>query len=163
VLDGVVEDCMLEAEKRGVELVYVKPDPALLVACGPGVLTSITTNLVSNALKFTGHAPLRRVTISARRVRNDVQLEVSDTGPGLAPELREKVFEPHVRAASAEPGFGLGLATVKRLVEVHSGRVGVESSAEGGCRFWVRLPIWTEAPEARGWAWPRFSRVAQGR
>jgi signal transduction histidine kinase len=162
VLDGVVEDASLEAEKRKIQLVYEKPDPAMVVACGPGVLISIVTNLVSNAMKFLGDAPVRRVTISARGVKNDIRLEVSDTGPGLAPELREKVFQPHVRGTSKEPGFGLGLATVRRLVEVHGGDVGVECSPEGGCRFLVRLPVWTEAREARRWVFPRAPRAAHG-
>jgi signal transduction histidine kinase len=162
VLGGVVDDATLEADKRGIQLVYERPDPALVVACGPGVLISIATNLVSNAMKFIGDAQLRRVKISARQVRNDVRLEVSDTGPGLAPELREKVFLPYVRGTSTESGFGLGLATVRKLVEAHWGDVGVEASPEGGCRFWVRLPIWTEAHKVRSWAFPRVSRAADG-
>jgi signal transduction histidine kinase len=160
VLDGVVEDEMLEAEKRGIQLMYERPDPAIVVACGSGVLISIVTNLVSNAMKFMGDAPLKRVTISARRVRKDVIFDISDTGPGLAPELREKVFQPHVRGTSKESGFGLGLATVRRLVEAHRGEVGVEASPEGGCRFSVRLPIWTEPHEVRRWSMPRASRPA---
>jgi signal transduction histidine kinase len=159
VLDGVVGDATLEAEKRGVQLAYESPDPGLVVACGPGVLVSIVTNLVSNAMRFMGDALLRRVTISARQLRNDVHLEVSDTGPGLAPDLREKVFQPHVRGTTTESGFGLGLATVRRLVEAHSGNVGIAASPEGGCRVWVRIPIWTEAPKARWWALPRVSRT----
>jgi signal transduction histidine kinase len=162
VLDGVVDDAMLEAEKRGIQIVYEKPDPALLVACVPGALISIATNLVSNAMKHMGDAPLRRVTISARQIKNDVCLEVSDTGPGLTPDLRDKVFQPHVRGPSTESGFGFGLATVRKLVDAHGGAVGVEASPEGGCRFWVRLSIWTEAHEARGWALLHASRAAHG-
>jgi signal transduction histidine kinase len=124
VLDGVVEDSRL--------------------ACGPGVLISIATNLVSNAMKFIGDAPIRRVTISAKAVGNDVLLEVKDTGPGFAPDLREKVFQPHVRGASTESGFGLGLATVKRLVEAHGGGVGVEASQEGDACSGFAFPSWTE-------------------
>jgi signal transduction histidine kinase len=152
VLDGVVEDSNLEAQNRGVQLEYERPDSTMVVRCGPGVLISIATNLVSNAMKFMGDAPQRRVTLSARQVRNDVYLEVSDTGPGIAPELHKKVFQPHVRGTSTASGFGLGLATVKRLVDAHGGAVGVDSVPGGGCRFWVRLPVWTEAHEARRWA-----------
>jgi signal transduction histidine kinase len=162
VLDGVVDDASLEAEKRRIQVVYEKPDPALVAACGPGVLISVATNLVSNAMKFIGDSPVRRITISARQVRNDVRLEVSDTGPGIAPELRDRVFQPHVRGTSPESGFGLGLATVKRLVVAHGGAVGVEPSPEGGCRFWVRLPVWTEARGGRRWALPRLSRAVHG-
>jgi signal transduction histidine kinase len=163
VLDGVVEDAMLEAEKRGIALVYERPAQPLFVACGPGVLISIATNLLSNGIKFTSDAPVRQVSISARAVRNDVCFDVTDTGPGLAPDLRDRVFQPHVRGTSAEAGFGLGLATVKKLVEAHGGNVGVEPSPEGGCRFWVRLPKWSEARQERGSAWPRMPREAHGR
>jgi signal transduction histidine kinase len=159
-LDGVVDDAQLEAEKTGIRIEYERPDPALVVACGPGVLISITTNLVSNALKFLGDARQRRVSISARQARKDVYLDVIDTGPGLAPELREKVFQPHVRGNSREPGFGLGLATVKKLVEVHGGDVRVDAGPEGGCRFTVRLPVWTPPPAGRRWVLRRLSRVA---
>jgi signal transduction histidine kinase len=163
VLDGVVEDSMLEAEKRGIQLVYDKPDPGVVAACDRGVLISIASNLVSNAMKFIGDAPVRRVAISAHQVGNDVFLEVSDTGPGIAPDLRERVFEPYVRGTSAEAGYGLGLATVRKLVEAHNGDVAVDMSTEGGCRFRVRLPTWTEAREARGW-WrqPHVSQAAHG-
>jgi signal transduction histidine kinase len=145
VLTGVVQDLGLEAETKDIQLDYEPPDPALAVTSSPGVLISIMTNLISNAVKFMGDAVVRRVTIRARQVSRDVQIEVSDTGPGIAPELRERVFEPHVRGASTTAGFGLGLATVRKLVEAHGGEVSLESSPEGGCRFWFRLPVLTES------------------
>jgi signal transduction histidine kinase len=163
VLDGVVNDTMLEAEKRGIQLSYERPDASLVVACGPGVLISIVTNLISNAMKFMSDVPVRRITISARQVRHEVRLEVSDTGPGIAPELREKVFQPQVRGSSREPGFGLGLATVRKLAVAHGGDVGLESGPEGGCRFCVRLPVWTEAHKGRRWTLPRLPRAAHAR
>jgi signal transduction histidine kinase len=146
VLTGVVEDLGLQAETKDIQLDYEPPDPALVVASNPGVLISIMTNLISNAVKFMGDAVVRRVTIRARQVSRDVQFEVSDTGPGISPELREKVFAPYVHGESTAAGFGLGLATVRRLVEAHGGEVSLESSPEGGCRFWFRLPVWTESP-----------------
>jgi signal transduction histidine kinase len=145
VLTGVVQDLGLEAEAKEVQLDYEPPDPALAVASSPGVLISIMTNLISNAVKFMGDAAVRRVTIRTRQVSRDVQFDVSDTGPGIDPELREKVFEPHVRGGSMTAGFGLGLATVRKLVEAHGGEVFLESSPEAGSRFSFRLPMWTES------------------
>jgi signal transduction histidine kinase len=162
VLDGVVEDCFLEAESKGIDLMYDRPESSLEVGCGPGVLISVVTNLVSNAMKFIGDAPVRRVTVSARQTKSHVRLEVSDTGPGLAPELCERVFQPHVRGTSKSSGFGLGLATVRRLVEAHGGTVGVEASPEAGCSFWVCLPLWNETQEARRWPLSHAPRAAQG-
>src|SRR5262249_21389765 len=103
----------------------------------------------SNAMKYIGDVRLRRVTISVRQTRNDLRFEVADTGPGIAPDIRERVFQPHVRGASTEAGFGLGLATVRRLVEAHKGEVGLDATPEGGCRFSVRLPVWTRGPGFR--------------
>ena len=105
-----------------------------------GVLASILTNLIDNALKYLGDAAVRRVTVRATRAGDRVRLEVEDTGPGIPPELQARIFEPYFRAApDGNSGLGLGLATVKRLVEAHRGRIGV-SSSEGGSTFWVELP-----------------------
>lgn len=150
VLRGVVEDLKLQAETKHIAIEYEAPKQALIVACNPGVLISMVMNLVSNAMKFMGDAPVRRITIGVREAGPDAEIAVSDTGPGIAPEIRDKVFELHFRGQSQVPGFGLGLATVRRLAEAHSGTVGVESSPEGGCRFWFRLPIWKEAPQGSG-------------
>ena len=149
VLRGVVEDLKLQAETKHIAIEYEAPAQALIVACNPGVLISMVMNLVSNAMKFMGDAPLRRITIRAREAGPDAEIAVSDTGPGIAPAIRDKVFEPHFRGESQVPGFGLGLATVRRLAEAHNGTVGVESGPEGGARFWFRLPLWKEAPHSR--------------
>ena len=72
-------------------------------------------------------------------------LEVSDSGPGLSAEERERVFERFYRSdagrARASGGSGLGLSIVAAIVEAHGGSVSVEASAGGGARFRVRLPL----------------------
>jgi signal transduction histidine kinase len=160
VLRGVVEDMKLQAEAKHVAIEYEAPEATLLLACNPGVLISMAINLVSNALKFMGDAPVRRITLRVREVGPYAEIAVSDTGPGVALELRDKIFEPHVRGDMHVPGFGLGLATVRRLAEAHNGTVGVESSAEGGSRFWFRVPIWREAPRGRAEKMFRHLRTA---
>jgi signal transduction histidine kinase len=120
----------------------VDPIPQAAVACSPSVLAILLSNLVRNAMKYIGDAAgkEKRVTVSAA-VRNDTVLfEVCDTGPGLPPGSEFMVFEPFVRLDSTAPGIGLGLATVKRLVEGHRGKVGVRSARGDGCRFWFELP-----------------------
>jgi signal transduction histidine kinase len=101
----VVEDLKSEAEAKHIEIQLAAPDPPPVVACSPGVLISMTTNLVANAIRLMGEALRRQITIGVRPVgRREVEIAVSDTGPGLAPELGAKVFQPHVRGHSSVPG-----------------------------------------------------------
>jgi signal transduction histidine kinase len=87
-----------------------------------------------------GEATVRRVTVTVD-ARKRVRFEVQDTGPGIALSAQASIFEPYVRLPHRrEPGVGLGLATVKRLVEAHGGAVGVHSASTGGSLFWFELP-----------------------
>jgi len=79
------------------------------------------------------------LTVAARREGDAVRVEIADTGPGVAPELRRKVFEPFFTTRAT--GTGLGLAVVRRVVEDHRGEVAVEAAAGGGARFVFRLPF----------------------
>jgi signal transduction histidine kinase len=145
----------------------VEPIAAAPVACSPSVLTILLSNLVSNAIKYIGHqaGKEKRVTVCVEARENTVLFEVCDTGPGLPPGSEITVFEPFVRLDSTTGGIGLGLATVKRLVEGHGGKVGVHSVRGEGCRFWFELPrdksIINEetAPESA----PRLVRAAGAR
>jgi signal transduction histidine kinase len=136
----VVEEMRPLAERSGAHLEASVPRPAA-VACNEGLLTSALSNLVRNAITYLGGSPQKRVDIRAVDTGPRVRIDVCDTGPGLPPGAEAKVFEPYVRGPDAAgPGLGLGLATVKRIVETHGGMVGVESHAGAGCRFWIELP-----------------------
>lgn len=129
------------------------------VACDEGVLASIVSNLVQNAVKYLGDGPVRRVVVRAAARGDLVRIEVEDTGTGLPPDLLGRVFEPYVRGAGhSTPGLGLGLATVKRLVEGHGGRVGVASEPGRGCRFWVELPAPAPHPNSQALLDPPTAR-----
>jgi signal transduction histidine kinase len=141
VLRGVIEHLRPEVEAKGIELT-VDDRGASTVGCRPGVLASICSNLLGNAVKYMGDAPLRRISIRARDTGARLRIEVEDTGPGVPPALRERVFDPYVRAATSNvPGLGLGLATVRRLAEAHGGAAGL-GEAKTGSLFWVELAIW---------------------
>jgi signal transduction histidine kinase len=143
VVRAVAEEVDPEARLRGVA-VGVDVEAGLLVGCGAGMLTSIVSNLLRNAIKYVGDGAGRRVSIRARRVAAFVRLEVEDDGPGLPAALGTNVFQPFVRGAgSGKPGIGLGLATVKKVAEAHGGRIDVRSTPGEGTRFGVELP---EAP-----------------
>ena len=114
--------------------------PHCAVACSPGVLLSLLGNLLRNGLKYLGNAEVREVSLRVRPRRGRLLFEVEDTGPGIPPALGERIFEPYVRGPNTgAPGIGLGLATVKRLVESHGGSLGVRTGANGGALFWLEL------------------------
>ncbi len=128
------------AQGAGIELA-ISADTHTSVACNPGVLTSVVSNLALNAIKYMGDAPKKSIGVRAFESRGGVRIEVRDTGPGLLPGLEARVFEPYVRGNGARAGgIGLGLATVKRIAVAHGGRVGVDSVPGVGCTFWVELP-----------------------
>jgi signal transduction histidine kinase len=138
-LDGVLEEARTDGGEA--DLVVEPFDSELFVACSAGVLTSILSNLVRNALKYMDPGRERRVTVRVLSSATNLRVEVQDTGPGLPAGLEQHVFEPYVRSSdNAKPGLGLGLATVERFVESHRGRVGVQSSPGEGCVFWFELP-----------------------
>jgi signal transduction histidine kinase len=137
-LKGAFDDI---AQRADVAL-SITSEAGLTVVCAPGVLTIVVQNLVQNAIKYTEGSPQRRVAVRAFCAARAVRIEVADTGPGIETELCSRIFEPYVRAKEAAqlPGLGLGLATVKRLVESHRGSIGVHSEMGRGSLFWVEFP-----------------------
>ncbi len=137
----IAEELGPVAHDAGVDLRVEAAATDRVVACSPGVLTSVLGNLVQNAIKYIGEGDVRRVAIRTVDLKDEVRLEVEDTGPGVPPTERERLFEPYARGRDAKaPGLGLGLATVKRLVESHGGHVGVEPGPGRGSVFWFSIP-----------------------
>jgi signal transduction histidine kinase/DNA-binding response OmpR family regulator/CHASE3 domain sensor protein len=105
-------------------------------------LKQIVYNLLSNAVKFTPDGG--GVLLSAHRVNDMLEIIVTDTGIGIAPEDQARLFEPFTQIDSTlsrqYQGTGLGLVMVKRLAELHGGSVELESEAGKGSRFLVRIP-----------------------
>jgi signal transduction histidine kinase/CheY-like chemotaxis protein len=105
----------------------------------PDRLQQVVTNLLSNALKFTGSGG--EVAVCLRDVAGFAQLSVEDTGQGIAPALLPRVFD-RFRHAVNSGGLGLGLTLVREIVTLHGGSVSAESAGVGhGARFVVRLPV----------------------
>src|SRR5439155_12150185 len=105
-------------------------------------IRQVIFNLLSNAVKFTPEGG--SVEVSAVQEDGEVRVAVRDTGPGIAPEDRERIFEEFQQAdlggEDRPEGTGLGLALSKRLVELHGGRIWVESEPGKGSTFVFTLP-----------------------
>jgi signal transduction histidine kinase len=106
----------------------------------PVQLRAVLQNLVANAAKFTRPGEPARIAISAERQSGCWRLTVVDHGIGVPPEDRERVFEPLARVDHGVAGSGIGLATVRRVIEAHAGRIGLNETPGGGTTVWFDLP-----------------------
>jgi signal transduction histidine kinase len=142
VLNAVVAGIRPRLETIEVELT-VTPVPSLELACAPGALSSVLSNLVGNAAKFIveGSELPRRISVRVSEETHTARVEVEDNGPGIPSDAEQSIFEPFRRLhTTRQPGFGLGLATVKKIVEAYHGRLGVRSRLAKGSVFWFELP-----------------------
>ncbi|MST34927.1 hypothetical protein GHK86_19640, partial [Acidimicrobiaceae bacterium USS-CC1] len=110
-------------------------------------LGQVTANLLANAARYT--PPGGTVQLAVTAESGVATVTVTDTGPGVAPEERERIFDRFVRgaAASGTAGSGIGLAVVRELVTAHGGQVRVTDGPGGGSRFVVTLPAVPAAPD----------------
>jgi signal transduction histidine kinase len=142
VLEEVLVAVRPSAEAEQVHLDSQVPFDLELVADRTR-FRQILFNLLSNAVKFTPSNGA--VTVEAHVGDGGFQLRVSDTGIGIAPEEIDAIFEKFHQASATTKGIregtGLGLAITKRLVELHGGRVWVESEVGSGSKFFVQLPV----------------------
>jgi PAS domain S-box-containing protein len=151
VLSSAVETSMPLITAGGHTLEVHVPEGSLQLVADATRLAQVVSNLLNNAAKYTpqgGH-----IELSVRREASRVAIAVSDTGVGIAPESLPEVFEMFTQVGRnrdrSQGGLGIGLALVRRLVELHGGTVTVESPGiGGGSTFTVRLPL-AESPHER--------------
>ena len=113
------------------------PEASAYVNAAPGQLQQVLLNLVLNARDAMRAAGA--VTVSVERARGEVVISVSDSGPGMPEEARARLFELYATTRYDDGGSGVGLATVKTIVDILEGRVEVDSS-QRGTTFRVILP-----------------------
>ena len=136
---AVEEAAQAVSPPDGVEI-KVDSEPELVAQGDSVLLRQVLIGLLTNAFKNT--PPPGAVTLRARRgSEEEIVIEVSDTGTGIAPEEIDRVFERFYRGSGAleQEGFGLGLSIAKRMVDVMGGEIGVRSVPGKGSTFWVRL------------------------
>ena len=140
------------AEAKSIHLVSHIDQSVGMVSGDPDRMQQVIWNLLSNAVKFTpqgGH-----VEVSLRRAGAQAEIVVTDDGAGISPNFLPDVFE-HFRQADSTStrkhgGLGLGLAIVRRLIELHGGTVTAESEGEGrGATFRIRLPLLRRTPRRK--------------
>jgi signal transduction histidine kinase len=145
----VVESFQSMARQRSIVVLVDSPASLPFIRGDRDKLHRVLTNLVGNAVKFTPTGGEVRIETVARGNRS-LEVCVSDTGCGIPPHEHDKVFDKFFRGASIPDearGAGLGLAITKSLVELHGGRIWLESSPGKGSRFFFSLPIMQPAAQ----------------
>jgi PAS domain S-box-containing protein len=130
------------------ELTVSLPTTPVMLRGDPIRLAQVISNLLNNAAKYT--PPEGKIGVSAWPEQGEVLIRVEDSGMGIAPDMVSRIFDMFVQgdnsASRAHGGLGIGLALVRRLVEMHGGAVSVQSGGPGmGSEFIVRLPLAIEA------------------
>lgn len=164
IIIAAVDGLRPAAEAKEIRLQLQLDSASGQVSGDPDRLQQVAWNLVSNAIKFTptgGH-----VIVGLDRVDSNAEITVSDTGQGIAPEFLPHVFDRFRQADATSTrafgGLGLGLAIVRQLVELHGGKVRVDSAGEGlGSTFTLSLPLMTVRNAGSVTApaqWPEFKQ-----
>lgn len=139
-----------DAQRRHQSLTVQLTSDPVVVAADPMRLEQVVSNLVDNAVKYTPDAG--HISVAVQAGDDEAIIVVEDDGAGIPIEQAETIFEPFVQLSesrnAARGGMGLGLSLVRRLTELHGGKVEVSSRGAGcGSRFAVRLPL--QRPTAR--------------
>ncbi|HEX3765989.1 MAG TPA: ATP-binding protein [Kofleriaceae bacterium] len=150
VIAQAVEAASAQLEREAQRLEVDVPAHGLPVFADEGRLAQVFVNLLTNASKYSARGAT--IEITARVEADQVVARVSDHGPGIAPELLPRIFEPFVQERQsierARGGLGLGLAIVKNLVTLHGGSVAAISELGRGSEFVIRLPLTEPADDA---------------
>jgi signal transduction histidine kinase len=126
-----------EAQRSKVQIRVVAPLTLPPLKADPKYLRQSLLNLILNGLQAMPEGGT--LTLEAKKSNGNFLISVTDTGTGIAPEHRSRIFEPYFTTKAK--GSGLGLAITRRIVEAHRGTVTVTNKADGGCRFLISLPI----------------------
>lgn len=141
-VESAVEQHDAAARRRRITLSAHLPDAPVRIRHDPPRMGQVVGNLIGNAIKFT--PPGGSVTVDIAATADGARIEVTDTGIGIDPAELPHIFERFYRGSRSNEargsGSGLGLAIVRSIVEMHGGRVAVESRVGGGSRFTVTLP-----------------------
>lgn len=134
-----------QATEKEIRLASDLPPEVVTMVADPRRLKQILVNLLTNAVKFTPPTGLVGIRVTLGQEESDICFEVWDTGIGIRPENQECLFEPFFQLDDAtardNSGIGLGLSLVKNLVDLHGGRIKLDSEVGKGSRFVVVLPL----------------------
>lgn len=125
-------------DSKGIQLTYEQTASSTRIAIDQDKIRRALDNIVINATEAMASGGV--IAVSCRRLHNEVEIAIHDTGPGIPAEIHSLIFEPFATFGKVK-GSGLGLAMAKKAVEDHGGTIGLESAPETGTTFTITLPI----------------------
>jgi CheY-like chemotaxis protein len=148
IIEQAASMCRPLVDERRHALTVNVPSSRVILDADAVRLTQVMANLITNAARCTDEGGSIRIDCATHE--DAVEVAISDTGRGIAPDLLPRIFDLFVQGRTMDgAGLGLGLAIVKRLVEMHDGTISVSSPGVGlGSEFRVRLPIATDTVAA---------------
>ena len=141
VLREVMRKARFSAKRKNIEIV-AELEPLFSIKLDEDLIKTVFTNLIENAIKYSDEGS--KVLVTSEEVNNELVVQVADQGRGIAPEETKSVFERFYRARNSRKdtaGNGLGLYLARYFVELHNGRIEIESELNRGSTFTVRLPM----------------------
>ncbi len=137
----------IESSRQGVRLsVEVAPNLPVVQA-DPVLIEQVLLNLLKNATEAMRDIAPRELKLGVVQRASYIEFSISDTGPGIAQEIKEKLFEPFF--TTKPEGMGMGLNICRSIIEAHKGRLWVENNRQRGCTFRFSIPINSAVPVAR--------------
>ena len=140
LIDAVGQDLADLGNDVSFDYEETAPEDKITVAARPVALKRAFRNLIENAVKYGG-----RAIIELEKKAEEIAIHVDDEGPGIDPDMRQRIFEPFVRLEESRSrdtgGIGLGLAIARSIIRGHGGDIEVSDNEKGGARFTVRLPL----------------------
>ena len=142
IISSILELFQIDISKKSLQVIFDKDDSAHCINVDSDEITRLFTNLISNAIKYNRDQGI--ININLYQSENYLVTEIKDSGIGLKPEEKQKLFTEFFRAKNDKTknisGTGLGLSIVKRIVDSYSGKIEVESDYGEGTLFSVYLP-----------------------
>jgi two-component system sensor histidine kinase HydH len=138
VLAPVVEACTADGAQRGVRVEVARLDPEVVASVDGPRLRQVFANVMKNAVEAAERTPGASVTVSLYQRHAAAVVEVADNGVGIAPEHREKIFLPFY--TTKPTGTGLGMAIVKKIMDLHGGEIDIESAPGRGTTVRLTIP-----------------------
>jgi signal transduction histidine kinase len=119
-----------------------------LIECYPSQLNQVFMNILANAIDAIAHTPQPQICIATQSCKDFAIITLSDNGPGMPDEIKDRIFDPFFTTKAVGKGTGMGLSISYQVVtEKHGGTISVSSSPEQGTQFTIRIPLAPKRPQ----------------